>query len=104
MKYIEFFNIDVNNLYSLEDTRNELLDKVFFQLNIDLIDDLENIGQLEEHNPYLINPLLVKLDELERKILMDCMFGQRKLLEKDLEKNIDVIVKLLNIVGINIPC
>ncbi len=104
MKYIEFFNIDVNNLYSLEDTRNELLDKVFFQLNIDLIDDLENIGQLEEYNPYLINPLLVKLDELERKILMDCMFGQRKLLEKDLEKNIDVIVKLLNIVGINIPC
>lgn len=104
MKYIEFFNIDVNNLYSLEDTRNELLDKVFFQLNIDLIDDLENIGQLEEYNPYLINPLLVKLDELERKILMDCMFGQRKLLEKDLEKNIDVIVKLLNIVGINMPC
>lgn len=104
MKYIEFFNIDVNNLYSLEDTRNELLDKVFFQLNIDLIDDLENIGQLEEYSPYLINPLLVKLDELERKILMDCMFGQRKLLEKDLEKNIDVIVKLLNIVGINMPC
>lgn len=104
MKHIEFFNIDVNNLYSLEDTRNELLDKVFFQLNIDLIDDLENIGQLEEYNPYLINPLLVKLDELERKILMDCMFGQRKLLEKDLEKNIDVIVKLLNIVGINMPC
>ena len=71
MGYIEEFNIDVSTLFDLECVENELFDKVVYQQSIDLVDSFERIGELEDYNPILINPLLHQLDELENKMFDD---------------------------------
>jgi hypothetical protein len=101
MGYIEEFNIDVSTLFDLECVENELFDKVVYQQSIDLVDSFERIGELEDYNPILINPLLHQLDELENKMFDDIAEGQLELLESRLNESIGVILKVLESTGIN---
>lgn len=96
--YISKFNIDINGLFTPEEVSSELSDKVFFQLGFDPVFSPKDLETLELQNPKEWNRINSDLEEMELRIAMDCYFEERELLEKDINKNIGLIMELINYV------
>lgn len=100
--YISRFNIDINRISTPTDIQNELYDKIYYQLGIEPITAPKDIELFESMDPVFWNGVQIQLEELELRQYMDCHFDQKDLLEKDLNKSIDLIVKILNFIGVNV--
>lgn len=96
--YIGRFNIDINGVSTPEEVSNELSDKVFYQLGFEPVFSPMDLEKLELRDPKEWNRITSSLEEIELRIAMDCYFEERELLEKDINKNIGLIMDLINYV------